>query len=545
VEIISKKGGNGMLYVFLTLLQLAAMVITMIYFSCALKDRKNVRASHPDFNAEAAQLKRLREISLTKPLTEVLRPTVPEDIIGQDSGMKALTNALSGANPQHIIIYGPPGVGKTAAARVAMAVAKQSEGTPFSEDAPFVEMDATIIQYDERAIADPLLGSVHDPIYQGAGLYGSLGIPRPKAGAVTEAHGGVLFIDEIGELNSYHLNRLLKVLEDGKVSFFSSYYSKTNREIPQYIHDIFKNGMPADFRLIGATTRRPEELPPALRSRCREIFFDELPAEDACKIAARSCARLGADCEERALRLVGSYCRNGRDSVNLIQSAWAAVSSQGRCKITEGDISELLKEGQYVKRQEVRLSPSKRVGVVNGLAVAGHRGMVIKIEASAVRGGKGLVVHGAAETEEINAGASKLKRRGSAPESAENALEVLEKLTDFKRDNYRININFPESRIIDGPSAGIAILLAVYSAVYNVPIRGDIALTGEIGLYGDVTAVGGVPQKCGAAICAGASTVYIPMDNAGEINDEKIVPISNVRELLENISRMEDVDRAG
>lgn len=533
-----------MLYVFLTVIQLLAMVITMIYFSCALKDRRGARGSRPDFNAEAAQLKRLREISLTRPLTEVLRPTSPEDIIGQESGMRALTGALSGANPQHIIIYGPPGVGKTAAARVAMELAKKSEGTPFSEDAPFVEVDATIIQYDERAIADPLLGSVHDPIYQGAGLYGSLGIPRPKAGAVTEAHGGVLFIDEIGELNTYHLNRLLKVLEDGKVNFFSSYYSKTNKDIPPHIHDIFKNGMPADFRLIGATTRQPEEIPPALRSRCREIFFDELPAEDASKIAARSCARLGAECDDKALLLVGRYCRNGRESVNLIQSAWAAVSSQGRNKITEKDISELLREGRYVKRPEVRLTPDERVGVVNGLAVVGHRGAVMRLEVSAVRGGKGLSVHGAAEEEEINAGSSRLKRRGSAPESAENALEVLEQLTDFKRENYRININFPESHIIDGPSAGVAIFLAVYSAVYKIPVRGDIALTGEIGLHGDIMPVGGVSLKCNAAICAGASTVYIPMDNAGEINDERVVPISNVRELMECVFGTEIGERA-
>ncbi len=63
-----------------------------------------------------------------------------------------------------------------------------------------VEVDATIVRFDERGIADPL-GSVHDPIYQGAGPLGITGVPQPKPGAVSKAHGGILFLDEIGELH--------------------------------------------------------------------------------------------------------------------------------------------------------------------------------------------------------------------------------------------------------------------------------------------------------------------------------------------------------
>ena len=62
-------------------------------------------------------------------------------------------------------------------------------------------MDATCLRFDERAIADPLFGSVHDPIYQGAGPLGQSGVPQPKEGAVTRAHGGILFLDEIGEMH--------------------------------------------------------------------------------------------------------------------------------------------------------------------------------------------------------------------------------------------------------------------------------------------------------------------------------------------------------
>ena len=157
---------------------------------------------------EMDKLMAMEETKLTEPLAEQTRPRTLEEIIGQENGIKALRAALCGPNPQHILIYGPPGVGKTAAARLILEEAKKREGSPFGAGARFVEIDATTLQFDERNIADPLLGSVHDPIYQGAGAFGNAGIPRPRPGAVCEAHGGVLFIDEIGELHPVQMNKL-------------------------------------------------------------------------------------------------------------------------------------------------------------------------------------------------------------------------------------------------------------------------------------------------------------------------------------------------
>ena len=130
-------------------------------------------------------------------------------------------------------------------------------------------------RFDERNIADLLIGSVHDPIYQGP--MGIAGIPQPKPGAVTKAHGGLLFIDEIGELHPIQMNKLLKVMEDRKVTLESAYYNSEDNNIPSHIHDIFQNGLPADFRMVGATTRGAEHIAPAIRSRCRNI----LPAAPA------------------------------------------------------------------------------------------------------------------------------------------------------------------------------------------------------------------------------------------------------------------------
>ena len=197
----------------------------------------------------------MRHIHLSEPVTETARPKNVNEIIGQDDGIRAIKAALCGPDPQHILIYGPAGVGKTAAARVALECAKKSNGTPFSKNAKFIETDATIMRYDERSIADPLIGSVHDPIYQGAGAYGVAGVPQVKEGAVSKAHGGVLFIDEIGELQTCQINKLLKVLEDRRVMFESAYYSEENKKF-QRIYTMYSKT--AYLQISDLSVQQPE-----------------------------------------------------------------------------------------------------------------------------------------------------------------------------------------------------------------------------------------------------------------------------------------------
>lgn len=182
---------------FLLLLQLFVTTVIGIYFFNQLRQQKRAQ---PQLSRESSKemdnLKKMRAIRLSEPLAEHVRPKTFEDIIGQEDGIRSLKAILCGENPQHVIIYGPPGIGKTCAARLALEYAKQSKGTPFKQNAPFIEMDATTVRFDERSIADPLIGSVHDPIYQGAGQLGIQGVPQPKPGAVSRAHGGVLLLGE-------------------------------------------------------------------------------------------------------------------------------------------------------------------------------------------------------------------------------------------------------------------------------------------------------------------------------------------------------------
>ncbi len=243
-----------------------------------------------------AVLEKMEHTKLARSAMEVLRPRQLDEVVGQEKALKALIAKIACPFPQHVILYGPPGVGKTSAARLALETAQKMKTTTFASDAKFVEVDGNTLRWDPRDITNPLLGSVHDPIYQGARKdLADTGIPEPKLGLVTEAHGGVLFIDEIGEMDPMLLNKLLKVLEDRRVQFEASYFEPCDENVPEYIKRLFKEGAPADFVMIGATTRDPGELNPALRSRCAEVFFEPLTPQDIKKIVGNAAVKLEID----------------------------------------------------------------------------------------------------------------------------------------------------------------------------------------------------------------------------------------------------------
>ena len=526
--------------IFLTT-QLFFTVITGLYFLGQLKNQQYDKDGiNEDSKHVLERLNKMRKIFLSEPLTEQTRPKSLNEIIGQDEGVEALKVALSGKNPQHILIYGPPGVGKTAASRVAMEYAKRTEGTPFKKDAKFIEVDATIMQYDERSIADPLIGSVHDPIYQGAGSYGSAGVPQPKEGAVTKAHGGVLFIDEIGELHPTQMNRLLKVLEDRKVRFESSYYSSTNKNIPAHIHEVFKNGIPADFRLIGATTRNPEEIPPAIRSRCTEIFFNSLKKDDIEKIIANTLKKLDISLDHDCRDLICDYCENGRDTVSILATLSSKLCLEKRTVALPGDIEWIIRTGRYSPVYRYYVGNGAKVGRVNALAVTKNRcGIVIPVEVlfEKLSSPKGKVrCGGITENEAIKNGNQTLSRTGTARVSVDNVLTVLREFYGVKTNDYNIHINIPGGMPVDGPSAGIAIFAACYSAVFGISIPEKIAMTGEISIKGNIMAVGGVREKIEAAKCCGAELILIPKANYCESYknmDIKVVAVENIGQLTD------------
>ena len=528
-----------MISVILFAIQLAVTIIVGVYFLRQLRQQKRTETvSRPHSTRELEKLRQLREISLSEPLAERVRPTAFADVIGQEDGIRSLKAILCGANPQHVLIYGPPGVGKTCAARLVLEAARESAGTPFRKDAPFVEVDATCVRFDERAIADPLIGSVHDPIYQGAGQLGVQGVPQPKPGAVTRAHGGVLFLDEIGEMHPVQMSKLLKVLEDRRVMLESAYYDPDDTNVPRHIHEIFREGLPADFRLVGATTRSPSEISPALRSRCMEVFFRALTPEEIADVAAGAAERAGyAMAREEALT-VGRYAACGREAVNIVQMCAGLAQMEERKEITAADVCWVVQSGHYAARPAQQAETASRVGCVHGLAVFGsHQGALLDIEAVATPGEGRVTVTGIVEEEELGQEGRRMRRKSTARGSAENVRTLLESLGQpLGRRN--LHINFPGGAPVDGPSAGAAMALAALSALTGRPVDGRSAVTGEITVQGCIRAVGGVPAKVEAARLAGLSRVYVPTENAPEtahITGIEVVCVSRLEELLEGM----------
>lgn len=483
-----------------------------------------------------AELEILESRSLSRSTLELMRPQTLEEVVGQKRAIKSLLTKLSSPFPQHILVYGPPGVGKTTVARLALQYAKEKAYTPFTQDAPFVEVDGTTLRWDPREVTNPLLGSVHDPIYQGAKRDLAEGsVPEPKLGLVTDAHGGVLFIDEIGELDSILQNKLLKVMEDKRVLFESSYYDPDDPQIPKYIHQLFTKGAPADFVLIGATTRDPSEISPAFRSRCAEVFFDPLTPQDIVEIVESAAERLEARLEKGVASLIAEYTIEGRRATRLLADAYSTAlyrennEKQDQILITLSDVQEVIQSARLSSYMGVKADSTKQVGRILGLGVSGYLGSVLEIEAVAFPSkerGKGIV--------RFNDTAGSM-----AKDSVFNAASVFRAITGEELSSYDIHVNVVGGGNIDGPSAGVAILAAIISSVKGLPIPQDIAVTGEISIRGKVKAIGGIHPKLYGAKQAGVKTVYIPEENWDEISEQahdvRVVPVSDIVEFLNEI----------
>ncbi len=480
------------------------------------------------------ELQHLDRIRLARTALEALRPKRLAQVVGQERAIRALLAKLAIPFPQHVILYGPPGVGKTTVARLVLEEAKKLPHTPFGKEAPFVEVDGSTLRWDYREVTNPLLGSVHDPIYQGSRRdFADVGIPEPKLGLVTRAHGGVLFVDEIGELDPLLQAKLLKVLEDKRVFFESSYYDPDNPHLPAYVKRLFEQGAPADFVLIGATTKEPEEISATLRSRCAEVFFDQLSQEDVQRIVRQAGRRLGVALSPDVAKIVSDYTIEGRKAVNIFADAYGIAlhrrRGRGHPRIEAKDLYEVVRTGRLSVSTVTKASETPEVGKVFALGVTQYVGSILEIEATAFPAAK------------RNRGTIRFNETAGtmAKDSVFNAASVLRKVAGIDVSHYDVHVNVIGGGMIDGPSAGLAVVLAMLSAIQRRPVRQDVAVTGEVSIQGKIKQVGGIAEKIYGARQAAMRKVIIPEENQTDVPQDlkglEVVAAASVADVLPHV----------
>jgi Lon-like ATP-dependent protease len=124
-----------------------------------------------------------------------------------------------------------------------------------------------------------------------------------------------------------------------------------------------------------------------------------------------------------------------------------------------------------------------------------------------------------------------------ARSSVENVMTLLRGQLGVEPFKYDIHVNFPGGTPIDGPSAGVTMATAIYSAMTKLPVDNRVAMTGEVSIRGLVKAVGGVTTKINAAKQAGATSVIIPRENWQEsylhIEGVEVIPVNRIQEVID------------
>lgn len=417
-----------------------------------------------------------------------------------------------------ICLVGPPGVGKTSIVKsIARALNRK-----------YVRMSLGGIR-DEAEIRG------HRKTYVGA-MPGRIISNIRIAGTMNP----VFLLDEIDKLASDFKgdpsSALLEVLDPEQNNAFRDNYL----EIPFDLSKV----------IFITTANNPDAIPAPLYDRMEIIEMSGYTPEEKLQIAKKHL--IGKQLKAHGIsedrlsftddgieRIIYSYTRESgvrgleKEIANVMRKVAVKIVSgeaQDKIVVTKDNVKEYLGVEKYLENEKPEHS---EVGAATGLAWTAVGGEILTIEVSIVSGKGEILLTG---------------HLGDVmKESARTAISYIHAHADdyniperaFKDKD--IHIHVPEGAIPkDGPSAGITIATAVFSALTGKGVRNDVAMTGEITLRGKVLPIGGLKEKSLAAMRAGIKKVLIPVDNMKDLadipesvkNGVKFIPVENVSEVF-------------
>ncbi len=428
----------------------------------------------------------------------------------------AVKNVTDSLKAPILCLFGPPGTGKTSLAKsVARALNRK-----------FVKasLGGTSDEAEIRGHRRTYVASMPGKIIKGMK---SAGVINP-----------VFLLDEIDKLTSnIHgdpASALLEVLDPEQNKFFQDNYI----EEPYDLSNV----------LFIATANYLENIPPALKDRLELIELNTYTNEEKFHIAKehlipKQCKENGIDekefniTDEALYYVMDCYTKEAgvreleRKIGTLIRKTLVnKLKSKSNKKIK----IDIKKVKEYLGTEIFEISSKEKedqVGVVTGLAYTSVGGEILPIEVTYFEGKGGLVLTG-------NLG-------NVMKESATIALSYVKAnasslcIEEGFFDKHDIHVHVPEGAVPkDGPSAGIALTVAIVSCLTNRKVHSNVAMTGEVTLRGNALAIGGLKEKTLAAYKAGITKVLIPRENSRNIQDLPEVVRKNINfVLLDNVEQ--------
>ncbi len=455
----------------------------------------------------------------------------------------------------------------------ALLMTGMTRRSPFNIGSPFDEPKLIVDNSGKKtapfidstgARAGSLFGDVrHDPLQTGG-----LGTPahlRVESGSIHKSNHGVLFIDEVASMDPRSQQEILTAMQEKK-------YPITGQSEMSSGALVRTEPVPCDFVLVAAGNMQDiMKMHPALRSRIRGYGY-EVYMESTMPDTKRNRALLAQfiaqevrkdkkipqfdqsaidEIVEEAKRRSGRKNRLSlvlRDLGGLVRAAGDIAVENGKDVVTRADVQNAKNVADSIETQVVRHSIENikdyrvfsnqgfKVGRVNGLAVMGgsitSAGIILPIVAE--------VTPASSKYEGRFIPTGKLGKIAS--EAVTNVSAIIKKHIGKDVSNFDMHVQFLQTyQGVEGDSASISVAISIISAMENLPIDQNLAMTGSLSIRGEVLPVGGVTSKVEAAISAGIRRVIIPASNLGDVHIStvdkrriKIIPVKNFAEVIKS-----------